>query len=150
MTYAFRAARARSRADADGRPTAKTAPAGGDIATEYHEAGNVTILNRLTSQSQAAGVLVYDLGYDAKNRLVSLADPTGVRTQGYETAGRLTSVSRAGQTLSCGFDADSNISSRTWPDGQHPAYTYDLFDRLTLGGQYFHREPSTLRHQGDS
>ncbi|HEY9476262.1 MAG TPA: DUF6531 domain-containing protein [Mycobacteriales bacterium] len=96
------------------------------------------ILNRRTQQNQA-GNLVYNFGYDAKNQMTSLADPSGVRTQTYDTNGRLTAVSRGSQTFQYGYDVDSNVTSRIWPDGTTINTTYDSSDRMTAlsaqGGQ---------------
>ena len=54
-----------------------------------------------------------------------------MRTQAYDSGGRLTSVSRGSQTFGYGYDADGNVSSRTWPDGTTITAAYDSSDRMT-------------------
>jgi len=66
--------------DADGNQTQSIAPGHTDPSTRTI-AYSYDILDRLTSQNQANGALVYNWGYDANNRVTSMADPTGVRTQ---------------------------------------------------------------------
>jgi RHS repeat-associated protein len=115
--------------DAEGNLTQTLLPGGTDPATRTIT-NTYDILNRRTQQNQA-GSLVYNFGYDAKNQMTSLADPSGVRTQVYDGRGRLTSVSRGNQTFSYGYDADGNVTSRTWPDGTTITAGYDSSDRMT-------------------
>ncbi len=124
--------------DAEGNLTQSVAPGDTDASTRTI-AYSYDILNRLTKQDQAAGRLVYTWGYDADNHTTSLADPTGVRTQGFDSLGRLTSVSRGGQSFGYGYDADGNVTSRTWPDGTAITSSYNTAGQLTAlsvqGGQ---------------
>jgi RHS repeat-associated protein len=124
--------------DADGNQTQSVAPGDTDPSTRTI-AYSYDILDRLTTQNQANGALVYNWGYDANNQITSMADPTGVRTQTYDNSGRLSSVSRGSQTFSYGYDGDGNVTSRTWPDGTSLSYTFDGNDNVSSltvqGGQ---------------
>src|SRR6266516_6177262 len=70
-------------------------------------------------------------GYDAANRVTSLADQAGLRLQTYDPAGRLVKVSRGAQTFSYGYDADGNVTSRVWPDSTKVTAAFDAADRMT-------------------
>lgn len=89
------------------------------------------ILDRLVSEVQGAGGPVYNWGYDAKNEITSLADPSGVRSQSYDNLGRLVSVSRGASSFGYGYDPDGNLTSTTWPDGTTIASSYNTADQLT-------------------
>ena len=89
------------------------------------------ILGRHVGQDQGAGTLIYAWGYDARNRVTSLADQAGLRTQRYDDNGRLTSIGRGdGQTFTYGYDGDGNVTSRTWPDGTKIGAGFDTSDRM--------------------
>jgi RHS repeat-associated protein len=88
-------------------------------------------LDRRVGEDIAAGGTIYAWGYDAKNRLTSLADPAGLRLQTYDDADRLTKVSRGAQTFRYRYDLDSNVTSRTWPDGTKITAGYDADAQLT-------------------
>jgi RHS repeat-associated protein len=89
------------------------------------------ILDRLVSEVQGAGGPIYNWGYDAKNEITSLTDPSGVRSQSYDNLGRLVSVSRGGNSFGYGYDPDGNITSTTRPDGTTIASSYNTADQLT-------------------
>jgi len=109
----------------------KVTTAGDGEAAERSIVNTYDILGRHVGQDLGAGDLIYAWGYDAKNRLTSLADQAGLRTQRYDDAGRLTSIGRGdGQTFSYGYDADGNVTSRTWPDGTRVSSAFDASDRM--------------------
>ena len=116
--------------DAEGNLTQATAP--GDTPAEQRSiVYTYDILNRRTRLDEGNGALLYTFGYDALNRRTSLADPTGVRTQTFDTLGRLSTTSRNGQTFGYAYDANSNITSRTWPDGTIVTTGYDAANQMT-------------------
>jgi len=122
--------------DAEGNLTQTVAPGDTEVGTRTIAYG-YDILNRRTSMNQAAGALVYTYGYDAKDQLTSLADPAGIRTQGYDDAGRLISVSRDNKTFTYGYDGNGNVRSRTWPDGTTVTSTFtnaNQLESLTVAG----------------
>ncbi|MBO3083114.1 polymorphic toxin-type HINT domain-containing protein [Cellulomonas fengjieae] len=93
-------------------------------------------LDRLTSKTLGADGKVFTYGYDAKNRLVSLADASGVREHTFDATGLLTAATRTAvdgsvETFTYAYDDQDNITSRTYPDGTTVAATYDVADRLT-------------------
>ncbi|WP_433728396.1 RHS repeat-associated core domain-containing protein [Actinoplanes sp. CA-051413] len=128
--------------DALGRQTAYTydaednlqkvvTPGEHDDAAARSIVNTYDILGRHVGQDLGAGSLIYAWGYDAKNRITSLADQAGLRTQRYDAAGRLTSIGRGdGQNFSYGYDANGNVTSRTWPDGTKVGAAYDTSDRM--------------------
>lgn len=124
--------------DAEGNLASKVLPAYNTPASATTISYSYDILDRLTSENEA-GNLVHNWGFDADNDVTSLADPSGVRNQTFDSLGRLTSVSRGGQSFSYGYDSDGNVTSRTWPDGTTLTSTYDAGDQQTgltvSGGQ---------------
>jgi len=124
--------------DAEGNLTQTVAPGDTEVGTRTIAYAYDT-LNRRTSMNQAAGALVYNYGYDAKDQLTSLADPAGIRTQEYDNAGRLISVSRDNKTFTYGYDSNGNVRSRTWPDGTTVTSTFNAANQLSTlsvaGGQ---------------
>jgi RHS repeat-associated protein len=122
--------------DPEGDLQKVTTPGDGDAAARSI-VNTYDILGRHVGQDLGAGDLIYAWGYDAKNRLTSLADQAGLRTQRYDDAGRLTSIGRGdGQTFSYGYDANGNVTSRTWPDGTKVGSAFDASDRMaTLTAQ---------------
>lgn len=116
--------------DAEGNLTLATAP-GDTPAAQRSIAYTYDILNRRTKLDEGNGALVYTYGYDALNHRTSLGDPGGMRTQTFDTLGRLATTSRNGQTFRYGYDADNNITSRTWPDGTVVTAGYNGADQMT-------------------
>ena len=115
--------------------------------------------NRLTDRRRDGVTLSY--AYDALKRVLSKTVPTasggGVVTNTtydlqshplavtyastgtgvvytYDGAGRTLSESTYGRTLVYGYDADSNLSTLAWPDGQVQAFSYDAADHATWMG----------------
>ncbi|MBB2923822.1 DUF6531 domain-containing protein [Cellulomonas cellasea] len=93
-------------------------------------------LDRLTSKTLGAAGQVFTYGYDAKSRLVSMADASGVREHTFDATGLLTAATRTGvdgavETFTYGYDDQDNLTSRTYPDGTTVDATYDVADRLT-------------------
>jgi RHS repeat-associated protein len=117
------------RYDADGNQTQIVAPGSGDAAKRTIT-DRFDILDRRTTRLLGTAGPNYAFGYDAKNRITSLVDPAGMRTQSYDDVDRLTSVSRGGQTFGYGYDGDSNVTRRTWPDGTTVTSTYNTADQL--------------------
>ncbi|MBC3841489.1 hypothetical protein GXW82_17955 [Streptacidiphilus sp. 4-A2] len=134
----------------DGRPASSTDPLGRQTGYDYDAEGHLTrivtpgpggpadntiadsydILGRLVGRDMAGGGTVYAYGYDADSRLTSLADPGGLRTRTFDSAGRLTSDSREGRTFHYGYDSDGNLVSRDRPDGTVLEAEFDAADRL--------------------
>nr|GID38456.1 hypothetical protein Aca09nite_49620 [Actinoplanes campanulatus] len=88
-------------------------------------------LNRLIAKRMGADGFTYTFGYDAKNRLVSSADPGGVQDRVYDRTGRLTEVQRGAEVFTYGYDDDDRITARTYPDGTRITAEYDEGDRIT-------------------
>jgi len=121
--------------DAEGDPTSAVVPGTGDPATRSIVM-TYDILDRRVGKDLAHGGTIYAWGYDANDRITSLADPAGLRSQTYDDAGRLTAVSRGRQTFGYGYDGDGNVTSRTWPDGTTVTATFDGDDQMrTLTAQ---------------
>ena len=116
--------------DAESNMIRYTAPGYGD-ESERGIVNTYDILNRQVGQDQGAGSLIYAYGYDADNRMTSMADAAGLRTMKYDDNGQLTRVSRDGKDFSYGYDGNGNITSRTWPDGTHLSATFNAANRIT-------------------
>lgn len=87
-------------------------------------------LGRLTSKQLGADGVTYSFGYDAKNRVVSAADPAGVQSYVYDVTDRLTSVTRGTDTFKYEYDSTDRVTARTYPDGTKIGATYDAGDRV--------------------
>ncbi|GAA2633693.1 hypothetical protein Adu01nite_55690 [Paractinoplanes durhamensis] len=88
-------------------------------------------LGRLISKQLGSGGTAYTYGYDAKNRLVSAADPGGVLSYDYDVTDRLTTVTRGGEVFKYDYDSTDRIIGRTYPDGTKIGADYDDGDRIT-------------------
>ncbi|WP_246607519.1 DUF6531 domain-containing protein [Paractinoplanes toevensis] len=88
-------------------------------------------LGRLTNKQLGAGGTAYSYGYDAKNRVVSAADPTGVISYDYDVTDRLNSVTRGSEVFRYEYDSSDRVTTRTYPDGTTIGAEYDEGDRIT-------------------
>lgn len=94
------------------------------------------IVNRRESRTLGTGGPVYQWRYDAKDRITSYGDPTGVRRVTYDDEDQITQVVReeAGgrtETFGYGYDARGNITTRDYPGGTHVTAGYDGDSRMT-------------------
>ena len=104
-------------------------------------------LNRLTSKTYPDATAV-DYVYDLAGKIKQVSDPTGTYGFAYDNMGRLIATTTQysflpGVTYSnaYGYDAASNRTSFTAPDGSTVNYAYDTLSRLTsltdsLTGQF--------------
>lgn len=95
-------------------------------------------LNRLVQKTYPAGGGSVEYVYDLVGKVLKVTDPTGTYSFAYDNMGRLigTTTSYAalsGQSFnnSYTYDADSNRTSFTGPDGSTNTYTYDALNHLT-------------------
>ncbi|MFZ3200418.1 MAG: RHS repeat-associated core domain-containing protein [Candidatus Acidiferrales bacterium] len=115
--------------DADNNLTTRTDRKGQTIQYLYDA------LNRLTQKSYPDGTSV-DYTYDLVGKILQVNDPTGAYAFAYDNMGRLigTTTSYAflsgALTNSYSYDADSNRTGFTAPDGSTNAYSYDTLNRL--------------------
>jgi RHS repeat-associated protein len=109
---------------------------------------------RFSSSTDASGTTTYT--YGALGRLMSKATPEGTLNYAYDGAGRVTSIAssnpngasvsyayddlnrlntvvdnRLGTTTTYTYDAASNVSTATYPNGLQSTFTYDQEARLT-------------------
>ncbi|MEV4349465.1 RHS repeat-associated core domain-containing protein [Actinoplanes sp. NPDC049596] len=94
------------------------------------------IVNRLAKRTAGTGGPVYTWGYDAKDRVTSYGDATGVRAVTYDDEDQIRSVTRkqagrADETYAYDYDARGNITNRQYPNGTTVAYGYDAASRVT-------------------
>ncbi len=80
------------------------------------------IVGRQVRRELGTGGPDYSWGYDAKDRITSYGDPTGVREVTYDDEDQITQVLRreAGgvvERFGYDYDARGNIASRSYPDG---------------------------------
>jgi RHS repeat-associated protein len=95
--------------------------------TVFYEYDN---LGRQISRQLGANGTKYTYGYDAKNRLVSAADPAAVQSFTYDVTDRLTKVTRGDETFGYEYDSTDRVTQRTYPDGTKINATYDEGDRV--------------------
>ena len=138
--------------DAFGRVTQTTFPSSFYESYAYDAIGNLTsktdrkgqtiqyvydALNRLTQKSypdSTSAAYTYDLA----SRIQQVNDPTGTYAFAYDNMGRLIGTTTnysflSGTTFTNAYtyDANSNRTGYTAPDGSTNTYTYDTLNRLT-------------------
>lgn len=93
------------------------------------------IASRRTSRQLGTNGPRYEWGYDAKDRIVSYGDPSGVREVAYDDEDQIQRVERkeAGrtETFTYGYDVRGNITSRNYPDGTEVTADYDADSRIS-------------------
>lgn len=111
--------------DSVGNVTKRTDTAGRDTLYEYDAA------NRLVKTTDAAqAVTQYE--YNTRSQMTAVVDAINQRyTFGYDALGRLTGMTRAGHSMSFGYDGVGNRTSRTDYNGVTTDYSYDELNRLT-------------------
>ncbi|HLL67937.1 MAG TPA: polymorphic toxin-type HINT domain-containing protein [Micromonosporaceae bacterium] len=87
-------------------------------------------LSRPTGKKLGVDGPTYTFGYDAKNRLVSAADPAGLQEREYDDLGRLTEVKRGSEVFTYDYDASDRLKERTYPDGTKVTAEFDEGDRV--------------------
>ena len=117
--------------DADNNLTSKTDRNGHTIDYVYDA------LNRLTSKSYPDTTQV-EYTYDLVGKLMGVTDPSGTYGFSYDNMGRLTGTTAnysflSGTTFTNAYtyDAGSNRTGYTAPDGSTNTYSYDTLNRLT-------------------
>ncbi len=110
-----------------------SAPPDGLIATEngnsvtnhgYDTMGRLTTVTYPDSSTTA-------YAYDANGNRTSLTDSTGTTTWVYDSVNRMTSESKAANTITNAYDANSNLISQTNPNGTTVTEGYNSADWLT-------------------
>jgi RHS repeat-associated protein len=137
--------------DAFGRVTETTFPSNLFETYAYDAANNLTsktdrknqtiqyvydALNRLTQKSYPNSTSVNYI-YDLASKVQQVSDPTGTYGFSYDNMGRLTGTTTqyafvtGTYTNSYSYDANSNRTGFTAPDGSTNTYTYDTLNRLS-------------------
>ena len=138
--------------DAFGRVTKTTFPSGNIETYQYDADNNLTsktdrnsntiqyvydALNRLTQKNEP-GAISAEYTYDLVGKILQVNDPTGTYAFAYDNMGRLTGTTttysflpNTPYTNSYSYDADSNRTGFTAPDGSTNTYTYDTLNRLS-------------------
>jgi len=116
--------------DVAGRLTTETRANGRAISFAYDA------LSRLTSRS-SGGVtesFTYDENAYGKGQLTRINDATGQTTFAYNIAGlpaqQVTTISGSSYTVSWTYDAQSRLSTMTYPNGDVLQFNYDGYGRL--------------------
>ena len=139
--------------DLAGRLVRQTDPLGRFWTYEYDPNGNRTktvnaIANAASNPGLGSTTITYDrlnrptlkdfsdttpdinYVYDSIGRIASMTDGAGTETYSYDNAGRVTGVLRGPSGFGYTYDNNSNVITRTYPDGITTTYTYDDNDRL--------------------
>ncbi|MDT4992361.1 MAG: hypothetical protein QOH97_2253, partial [Actinoplanes sp.] len=69
--------------------------------------------------------------YNAGGLAATVVDASGTTTSGYDSLGRLTSQSRAAQTVGYGYDLADRVTALTYPNGKTVTHAYDRDGLLT-------------------
>ncbi len=84
---------------------------------------------RVLSETTASGVVQYSYNGAGQVSSVTAADALPV-SYGYDSAGRLQTISQGAETFTYGYDALSRVTSLQRPNGVTTAYSYDDVNRL--------------------
>ncbi len=121
--------------DAAGNVTQTTQPQGETVSYTYDVLDRLTGIDYSTPYSLTDGVPPVAYTYDANGNRTGMTDGAGAVNYAYDVRDRLTSVTRGADTFSYVYDADSNVVSRTYPDGTATAATFDGDGRLATVAQ---------------
>jgi len=132
--------------DANGNAKTLETPAGSSTGTPGD--GTITYgydrMSRQTSVDYSDTTPDVGRGYDSAGRLQTMSDGSGAVTYTFDDADRLTDIVRSGGgsglngTFSYGYDDAGNITGRTYPDGTAVSQAFDDDGRLASvvsGGQ---------------
>lgn len=113
--------------DADGDPTTTTDARGQTITTAYDGRGLPA------GRTYSDGTAAVSYTRDAAGEVTGITDATGSRTATYDTAGRLLTLSApgSGTPFTYTYDADNDVTARTYPDGNQATFTYNSDDEVT-------------------
>ncbi|MEJ1969110.1 MAG: RHS repeat-associated core domain-containing protein [Rhizomicrobium sp.] len=127
--------------DPDGNATAHRLRGGGTVTSVFDA------LNRMTGRTvpayggQAAAVTT-TTAYDLAGRETAVSDTLGnVIASAYDAAGRLSSTTQTipglsgTKTVSYQYDASSNRTRLTWPDGYYVQYGFDALNRMSTAAE---------------
>lgn len=112
--------------DQNGNLTTKTLPSG-SITYSYDGINRVTAI----SYSNAPTTPNVTFGYDPNSNRTSMTDGQGSVAFTYDALNRLTGATRGSDSFSWGYDAASNLTSRTYPGNFTTTYAYDDANRLS-------------------
>jgi RHS repeat-associated protein len=114
--------------DAAGRQSVISDPSGRTVTNTYNLDG--TLATRTHAQTGAPN-LVYTYGYDTIGRLSTVTDGAGSYSYSYTAGGLLASVANpVGRTIAYGYDNAGRRTKMTYPDGNSFLYGYDAAGRL--------------------
>jgi RHS repeat-associated protein len=129
------------RYDAENNPVSTLTVDKGEKLTDEERARRTIvdtydIVGRRVQRALGTAGPVYEWGYDAKNRITSYGDPTGVREVTYDDEDQIQQVIRkeaggADERFAYDYDARGNITSRAYPDGTRITADYDADSRIT-------------------
>ncbi|MFJ5308954.1 DUF6531 domain-containing protein [Streptomyces sp. NPDC088350] len=113
--------------DADGDPTTTTNARGQTITTAYD---GRSLPTGVTYSDDTAAI---SYTHDAAGEVTGITDATGSRSATYDTAGRLLTLSAPGSStpFTYTYDADNDVTARTYPDGNQATFTYNSDDEVT-------------------
>ncbi len=126
--------------DANGNVTGHRIRGGVTITSTYDALDR--LIRRLVPAFGAQGADVTTAtAYDRAGRETAVSDTLGnTIVSAYDTAGRLSATTRttpalAARTVSYQYDAASNRTRLTWPDGYYVQYAFDALDRMSTASE---------------
>ncbi len=126
--------------DANGNVTGHRIRGGVTITSTYDALDR--LIRRLVPAFGAQGADVTTAtAYDRAGRETAVSDTLGnTIVSTYDTAGRLSATTRttpalAARTVSYQYDAASNRTRLTWPDGYYVQYAFDALDRMSTASE---------------
>ncbi len=126
--------------DANGNVTGHRIRGGVTVTSTYDALDR--LIRRLVPAFGAQGADVTTAtAYDRAGRETAVSDTLGnTIASTYDTAGRLSATTRttpalAARTVSYQYDAASNRTRLTWPDGYYVQYAFDALDRMSTASE---------------
>lgn len=137
-TYGYDSARKlRQVTDPNNNSTTYTYDVDGNLAT-VKDARGITSTVTTDARRLVTGITYTDttpavsFTYNNDHQRVGVTDATGNKIETYDPDGHLKSASIPGATttFSYNYDADGNISTRQYPDGENATYTYTADEQM--------------------
>lgn len=97
----------------------------------YDAANRLTRIDNLLSPAPVIPLQPHEFDYDGLDRMVSARTGTHQVVRNYDSLGRLSAETTAGNLIRCIYDDANGVIEKIWPDGRTEKHVHDLNGTLT-------------------